>query len=167
MFSRIGELQNKKKQIYAVQDKIDEKKVVLTKERDALSRFIDKRVTKAKDIPKAIKECQKELETSSGGGLAKERELIQRMKILKESIPHMEKRDIVEEKLDEQYKLRKEGAKPLPKILQEIKIIQTQIDAIKKGQDEKTDTLTTFDNQLNKISDKRKQDWDTKDKLRK
>jgi len=97
----------------------------------------------------------------------KERELIQRMKILKESIPHIEKRDVVEEKIDEQYKLKKESSRALPKILQEIKSLQTQIDAIKKGQEQKTDTLTTFDNQLNKISDKRKQDWDGKDKLRK
>lgn len=89
------------------------------------------------------------------------------MRILKESIPHIEKRDVIEEKIDEQYKLKKESARPLPKILQESKSLQAQIDGIKKGQEQKTDALTTFDNQLNKISDKRKQDWDAKDKLRK
>jgi hypothetical protein len=162
----MGELQKQKKQIYSVQDKIAETQVALQKEREALSRFIDRKVQKAKDIPKAIKECQKELETSSGG-LAKERELVQRMKLLKESVPHIEKRDIVEDKIEEQYKLKKEGGRPLPKILQEAGALQAQIDAIKKGQEQRTDTLTSFDNQLNKISDKRKQDWDAKDKLRK
>lgn len=89
------------------------------------------------------------------------------MKLLKESVPHIEKRDIIEDKIEEQAKLIKESRRPLPKILQEVNTLQTQIDAIKKGQEQRTDTLTSFDNQLNKISDKRKQDWDAKDKLRK
>jgi len=166
MFSRMGELQKKKKAIYAAQDKIAERQLVLAREKEALSKNIDKRVQKAKDIPKAIKECQKELETTSGG-LKKEADLIQRMKILKESIPHIEKRDVIDEKIDEQYKLNKEAKKGLPEILKESKALQAQIDIIKKGQEEKTEALNTFDVQLNRISDKRKQDWDSKDKLRK
>lgn len=89
------------------------------------------------------------------------------MKTLKESIPHIEKRDIIDEKIDAQYKLKKEGAKGLPKILQECKTLQAKIDSIKKTQESKTEALTAFDSELNKISDKRKQDWDGKDKLRK
>jgi len=89
------------------------------------------------------------------------------MKLLKESVPHIEKRDTIEDRIDEQAKHIKESRRPLPKILQEVNTLQAQIDAIKKGQEQRTDTLTSFDNQLNKISDKRKQDWDAKDKLRK
>ena len=73
------------------------------------------------------------------------------MKLLKESVPHIEKRDIIEDKIEEQAKLIKESRRPLPKILQEVNTLQTQIDAIKKGQEQRTDTLTSFDNQLNKI----------------
>jgi len=162
----MGELQKQKKAIYAVQDKIGATNGKLQAEKELLSKSIDKRVNKAKDIPKAIKECQKELETTSGG-LKKEAALIQRMKTLKESIPHIANRDLIEEKIDEQYKQKKEGAKGLPKILQECKTLQAQIDLIKKTQESKTETLTAFDGELNKISEKRKQDWDGKDKLRK
>lgn len=166
MFSRMGELNKQKKAIYVVQDQIAETQATLTREKEQLSKSIDKRVQKAKDIPKAIKECQKELETTSGG-LAKERDLIQRMKILKESIPHIEKRDVIDEKIDEQFRKKKESGRGLPKILQECKAIQAEIDSTKKGQEEKSDALNAFDTQLNRISDKRKQDWDAKDKLRK
>jgi len=162
----MGELSKQKKAIYAIQDKVAETQAILSREKEQLSKSIDKRVQKAKDIPKAIKECQKELETTSGG-LAKERDLIQRMKVLKESIPHIEKRDVIDEKIDEQYRKKKESGRGLPKILQESKAIQAEIDATKKGQEEKTDALGAFDTQLNGISDKRKQDWDSKDKLRK
>jgi len=89
------------------------------------------------------------------------------MKVLKESIPHIEKRDVIDEKIDASYKLKKEGSRGLPKILQECKTLQALIDDIKKHQETKTETLTAFDDQLNRISDKRKKDWDAKDKLRK
>lgn len=61
------ELQNEKRKIYEAQDKIANEQADLIKRKDQLSKKIDKKVQRADQIPKALKECQKILETSSGG----------------------------------------------------------------------------------------------------
>ena len=95
----------------------------MIKQKDLLSKRIDKRVQKADQIPKEIKRCEKELETTSGG-LQKEQELIRRMKLLKESIPFIEERDAIEEQINAQYKAKKEATKNLPAIIRECKALQ-------------------------------------------
>jgi len=48
-----------------------------------------------------------------------------------------------------------------------LKELSVEIDEFKKHKDTKNEALNEFDKNLERISDKKKQHWDEKDKLRK
>ena len=73
----------------------------LVKQKENCLKKIDRVYNKVEMIPKALKEAKKELETQSGGW-KKEQELIRRMKFLEESVEHIKKKDMLEEKIRRQ-----------------------------------------------------------------
>lgn len=87
--------------------------------------------------------------------------------MIKASKPHIEKRDAIKEQI---YKINTQTKKvkgPIPKILEELKNLQVEMDEYKKLKESKNEVLNGFDKNLERISDKKKQHWDEKDKLRK
>jgi regulator of replication initiation timing len=87
--------------------------------------------------------------------------------LIRESKPHIEKRDAIKDQI---YKINAQTKKvkgPIPKILEELKNLQLEMDEYKKQRDTKNEVLDGFDKNLERISDKKKQHWDEKDKLRK
>ena len=60
---------------------------------------------------------------------------------------------------------KKKAGVDLPRIKDEMKKLQTEIDGLKKNQDVKTETKESFDKQLDTINEKRKKMRDDRDKL--
>lgn len=87
--------------------------------------------------------------------------------MIRESKPHIEKRDAIKEKIYEINSGTKKIKGPIPKILEELKNLQLEMDEHRKNRDVKNEALGEFDKNLERISDKKKQHWDEKDKLRK
>ena len=165
-FARMKELQAEKKKIYDEVDKITASLGKLKSDQEALSKKIDPKVQSGTDINKTLKSLQKELETQSSD-LKLENAIIKRMSLIKESKPHIEKRDTIKEKIYAINTQTKKSKGPIPKILQELKQLQVEIDEFKKHSESKNELLNEFDKNLERISDKKKQHWDEKDKLRK
>lgn len=87
--------------------------------------------------------------------------------MIKDSKPHIEKRDTIKEQIYAINTQTKKVKGPIPKILEELKQLQVEIDEFKKHNESKNELLNEFDKNLERISDKKKQHWDEKDKLRK
>ena len=117
-------------------------------------------------IPKAIKECQKKLETESGG-IKKEELLIKKIKFLKESIPFIERKDEIDALVGQQNKNKKSAGNDLPAMKAEMKKLSAEIDELKKGQGERVETTENYDKVLDRINEKRKKEREEKLKLQK
>lgn len=113
-----------------------------------------------------MKSLQKELETQSSD-LKTENAIIKRQQLIKGSKPHIEKRDKIKEQIYTINTQSKNAKRGIPKILEELKNLQVDIDEFKKHKDVKNEVLNQLDKNLERISDKKKQHWDEKDKLKK
>lgn len=84
---------------------------------------------------------------------------------MKKSIPAIQAYNAAEEKLKAMAEAKKNAGTDLPKIKNEMKKLQAEIDELKKGQDVKIETKESFDKQLDAINEKRKKMRDERDKL--
>ena len=97
-FQRLAELKKQRKKIYDDQEAVTAGTAELTAKRDRLSKKIDKEAQREDQIPKAVKQTQKALETQTLDG-KRERELLARIKFLKASAEFIREREVIDETL--------------------------------------------------------------------
>jgi len=117
-------------------------------------------------VPKGLKEIRKALETGTGTN-RQETQYIKDIDFLKESIQHIQKKTIIEEKLNEMFRAKKAITKDLPSIIKESKALQAEVDEARKNREVTHSNLEDLDKQLDRLNEKRKKDQDEIDKLRK
>ena len=160
----MAELKKQRKKIYDEQDAVAAVAAELTSKRDRLSKKIDKDAQKEEQIPKAVKQTQKALETQTLDA-KRERELLAKIKFLKASVEYIRERDVVDEQLKEQLDKKKKIGADLPAIKAAIKELSEVVDQQKKARDEKQENRETLEKELDKINERRKRARDDRDKL--
>lgn len=163
-FQRLAELKKQRKKIYDDQEAVAALAADLAAKKDRLSKKIDKDAQKEEQIPKAVKQTQKALETQTLDG-KRERELLAKIKFLKASVEYIRERDVVDEQLRQHTTEKKKIGEDLPKIKKEIKELSEVVDQQKKARDEKQESRETLEKELDKINERRKRARDERDKL--
>ena len=112
-----------------------------------------------------MKELKKQLESGSGN-FRQEAQHIKDIDFLKESVASIEARNILEEKLNQMFKDKKQITKDLPSIIKESKSLQAEVDESRKHKEITHGNLEDLDKQLDRLNEKRKKDQDEIDVLR-
>lgn len=165
-FVRMAELKKQRQKIFDAMEKAEADKGNQTAIKEQMRAKIDKQYNKEEMIPKAIRDAEKAFQTASGN-YKKEQEFMRRIQFLKDSVPCIKKFDEAEEKLKAMAIAKKQASVDLPKVKEEMKKLQEEIDELKKNQDVKIETKETFDKQLDSINERRKKMRDERDKLHK
>lgn len=129
-------MKKQRKKIYDEQDAVASIIADLSAKRERLSKKIDRDAQKEEQIPKAIKQTQKALETQTLDN-KRERELIAKIKFIKASVEFIREREVVDEDLRVRNEEKKKIGVDLPKIKKEIKELSEVVEHQKKQRDEK------------------------------
>ena len=160
----MAELKKQRKKIYEDQEAVVAVVAEQQAKRERLSKKIDKEAQKEEQIPKAVKQTQKALETQTLDG-KRERELLARIKFLKASAEFIREREVIDETLRQHNDEKKKIGADLPRIKKEIKELSEIVDQQKKARDEKQESRETLEKELDKINERRKRARDERDKL--
>lgn len=124
-------MKKQRKKIYDEQDSVAAVITQLTTNRDRLSKKIDKDAQKEEQIPKALKQAQKALETQTLDA-GRERQLLAKIKFIKASAEFIREREAIDEKLRVRTEEKKKIGTDLPRIKKEIKELSEVVEQQKK-----------------------------------
>ena len=164
-FAKMKQLKAERAVIFDNQQKATENLGQLINDRDYYNSKIDRYFRTVEEVPKGIKQAQKEYQTSSHITTKMERDHIKRIEFLQNSVEFIHKRDEVNQKIDLANTAKKEAGTGLPQLKKEITKLQAEIEELKKTQNDKLECKESFDKQLDKINEKRKKERDEKDRL--
>lgn len=124
-------MKKQRKKIYDEQDAVAAVITQLTANRERLSKKIDKDAQKEEQIPKALKQAQKALETQTLDA-GRERQLLAKIKFIKASAEFIREREAIDEKLRVRTEEKKKIGTDLPRIKKEIKELSEVVEQQKK-----------------------------------
>ncbi len=154
-FDALKEWQDKKREIFAAREKIDKQINEINRERDKLAKRCHQVYNTIDQLEKGVKQLEKRLTTNTLSA-ADEKLLIQEIEKVKNSKPHLEKREQLRAQIDQLREEQKQASTGLPEINKMLAGIRKQIDGVKSKEQVFVLDKAEHQSELDRISAQKK-----------